>query len=187
MHTDSSAIRTCSASLSAVENTATVAMPSSRHARIIRIAIVPRFATSNFLNIEATSSGDFEDHQRLPVFYRISILDQYADHSPGGVGLDLVHHLHRLDDAQRLALAHLRPFLDEWGGIGRCCAIERPHHRAFDQLLIVLQLDAAGWRLIDRRRGELSAGFSLRVRDTFRRRYGNCGLSRLMIVQRDGA
>src|ERR1700735_1327295 len=99
MHTDSSAIRTCNASLSAVEYTATVAMPSSRHARMMRIAIVPRFATSNFLNIEANSSGDLEDHQRLPVFYRISVLDQYSDHAAGGVGLDLVHHLHRLDDA----------------------------------------------------------------------------------------
>src|SRR6202035_5754151 len=62
MQTDSSAMRTCSASLSAVEYTATVAMPSSRHARMMRMAIVPRFATSNFLNIEAISSADLDNH-----------------------------------------------------------------------------------------------------------------------------
>src|ERR1700693_1298918 len=99
MHTDSSAIRTCSASLSAVEKTATVAMPSSRHARMIRMAIVPRFATSNFLNIEATSLTDLNNHEWLSIFYRISVLNQDTHHAAGGVGLDLVHHLHRLDDA----------------------------------------------------------------------------------------
>src|SRR5208282_3825660 len=123
MQTDSSAIRTCSASLSAVEYTATVAMPSSWHARMIRMAIVPRFATSNFLNIEATSSANFNDHQRLTVLHRISILHQYAYHAAGSVGLDLVHHFHRLDDAQRLTLSHIGAFLDEWVGFGRGGAI----------------------------------------------------------------
>src|SRR5436309_8240003 len=39
---------TCSASRSASEKTATGAMPSSRHARITRTAISPRFATRTF-------------------------------------------------------------------------------------------------------------------------------------------
>src|SRR5580658_8174984 len=137
MQTDSSAIRTCSASLSAVENTATVAMPSSRHARIIRIAIVPRFATSNFLNIDArsTRSDHFDDHQGLSVFYRIPVLREDSDHAPRGRRFNLVHHLHRFDNAQRLALPYRRSFFDEGSRVRRGSPVERADHRALDQLL----------------------------------------------------
>src|SRR5271168_4548296 len=115
MHTDSSAIRTCSAFLSAVEKTATVEMPNSRQARIIRIAIVPRFATSSFLNIDQRSalSNHFDDHQGLTVFYRIPVLGENSYHPPRGRRFYFIHHLHRLDYAQRLALAHRRSFLNE--------------------------------------------------------------------------
>ena len=51
MHTSSSAKRTCSDSWSASLYTATVATPSSRHARITRRAISPRLAIRIFLNI----------------------------------------------------------------------------------------------------------------------------------------
>ena len=50
MHTASSAKRTWRASASAVECTATVRMPSSRQARMIRSAISPRLAMRIFLN-----------------------------------------------------------------------------------------------------------------------------------------
>src|SRR5689334_12783828 len=50
MHTASSAKRTCRLSRSAVEYTATVLMPISRHVRITRNAISPRLAMSIFLN-----------------------------------------------------------------------------------------------------------------------------------------
>src|SRR5215831_10680197 len=56
MHTDSSARRTCRLSRSASLNTATVAMSSSRQARITRSAISPRLAISTFLN-KAGSPG----------------------------------------------------------------------------------------------------------------------------------
>lgn len=52
MQTASSANLTCSASRSASEYTATVLMPASRQARMIRRAISPRFAISTFLNNE---------------------------------------------------------------------------------------------------------------------------------------
>src|SRR5688572_1053903 len=51
MHTSSSAKRTWSDSRSASEYTATVCTPSSRHARITRSAISPRFAINTFLNM----------------------------------------------------------------------------------------------------------------------------------------
>src|SRR5438874_12498270 len=51
MQTLSSARRTCMASASAVECTATVAMPSSLHARRMRRAISPRLAIRILSNI----------------------------------------------------------------------------------------------------------------------------------------
>src|SRR3954468_22970423 len=56
MQTSSSAKRTCSDSRSASLYTATVATPSSRHARMTRSAISPRFAIRTFLNMRR--SGD---------------------------------------------------------------------------------------------------------------------------------
>src|SRR5688572_3484705 len=53
MQTSSSAKRTCSDSRSASEYTATVCTPSSRHARMTRSAISPRFAIRTFLNTGA--------------------------------------------------------------------------------------------------------------------------------------
>ncbi len=53
MQTLSSASRTCIASASASECTATVAMPISLHARMTRSAISPRLAIRIFSNIAA--------------------------------------------------------------------------------------------------------------------------------------
>src|SRR5690242_21473034 len=96
-------------------------MPNSRHARIMRIAMVPRLATSSFLNIVPAVSDDLQNHEWLPVFDRLAVIHQYLYHAAAGVRLYLVHHLHRLDDAQRLALADVAALLDEWIGfeIGR--------------------------------------------------------------------
>src|SRR5512138_3342457 len=47
----SSAYRTCNALRSASEYTATVSIPSSRQARMMRTAISPRLATRTFLNM----------------------------------------------------------------------------------------------------------------------------------------
>jgi hypothetical protein len=51
MQTSSSANRTCSDSRSASLYTATVRIPSSRHARITRSAISPRLAIRTLRNI----------------------------------------------------------------------------------------------------------------------------------------
>src|SRR5947207_15667176 len=97
MHTLSSASRTCMASASAVECTATVAMPSSLHARSTRRAISPRFA------IRILSNMSFDDQERLAVFDRLSVLEQDLDHrSTAGSG-NLIHRLHGFDDEQCLA------------------------------------------------------------------------------------
>src|SRR5580700_941172 len=98
MHTDSSASSTCLRFASAVECTATVLMPSSRQARRIRSAISPRLAMTSFSIMDL-----FDDEQRLAELDRIAVLRHDRGDAAGLVGLDLVHHLHRLDDAQHLA------------------------------------------------------------------------------------
>src|SRR5262245_54033772 len=98
MHTDSSASLTYFASVSASEWTTTVRIPISRQARWMRSAISPRLAIRIFSNTSA------QDEQRLAVFDRLTVLDQDRLHRSGRIGVDLVHQLHRLDDADHLAL-----------------------------------------------------------------------------------
>src|SRR5215467_5562592 len=112
MQMSSSANLTCSESASAVEYTATVWIPSSRHAQMMRRAISPRLAIRIFLNMDgpgARSCGrGFPDlEQRLPVFDRLSVRHQRLEDLSVAVRFDLVHQLHRLDDAQHLPLLHL--------------------------------------------------------------------------------
>src|SRR5437899_3389996 len=119
MQTDSSASRTCMASLSAVEWTATVWMPISRQARWMRSAISPRLAIRTLSNIACCAL--FDDHQRLAKLHRLGVLDQDAHHGAGLGRLDRIEGLHRLDDQERLACRHLVADGDEVGlaGLGR--------------------------------------------------------------------
>src|SRR5574338_459844 len=109
MHTASSAKRTCSASASAWLCTATVGMPSSRHPRMMRSAISPRFAMRIFLNMASPAPGSallLHFEQAVAVLDRLAVLAEDLDDGAGDVGLDLVHELHGLDDAERLAGLH---------------------------------------------------------------------------------
>src|SRR5262245_4815998 len=111
MHTLSSASRTCIASASAVECTATVAIPSSLHARSTRSAISPRFAIRILSNMRTQSS--FEDHQRLAELHRLAVFDQDARDLAGPRRRNRVHGLHGLDDQDRLASGDFGSFVDE--------------------------------------------------------------------------
>src|SRR5690606_31448614 len=90
MQTDSSAIRTCIASASAVECTATDLIPISRAARITRRAISPRLAIRIFSNIPGPL---LDDHQGRAVFDRMAVLDQDALHRASARRRDVVHRL----------------------------------------------------------------------------------------------
>src|SRR4051812_6421184 len=104
MQTVSSARRTCIASASAVECTATVLMPISWHARWMRSAISPRFAIRSFWIFIGPVSAD--DRERLIELDRLAVADEeFLDHSALGRG-DRVHDLHRLDDQQGVAGLH---------------------------------------------------------------------------------
>src|SRR6186997_2367499 len=101
MQTSSSAKRTCREFSSASEYTATVLMPSSRQAWMIRRAISPRFAIRIFLNmVWRPPSGGLHREQPLAELHGLAVLHVTLDHFPIALGVDLVHELHRLDDAE---------------------------------------------------------------------------------------
>src|ERR1700693_3724515 len=101
MHTVSSASSTCFVLKSVVECTATVLMPSSRHARNMRRAISPRFAMTTFSIIWSLSL--FDDEQRLAELDSLAFLRKHRRNTARLVGLDLIHHLHGFNDAKYLA------------------------------------------------------------------------------------
>src|SRR6202041_496185 len=108
MQTVSSASSTCLVLKSAVECTATVLIPSSRQARRMRSAISPRLAITTFSIIAL-----FDDEQRLAELDRLTVLGKNRRDASGLVGFDLVHHLHRLDDAHRLPDLYFHADLDK--------------------------------------------------------------------------
>src|ERR671925_785575 len=122
MQTASSASSTCLSSRSAVECAATALMPSSRQARRIRSAISPRLAIRIFCSTGALRRLD--DEQRLVELHGLLVLHQDLGDDARDVGLDLVEHLHRLDDADRLTLLDRLTDLDERLGPGRWRAVE---------------------------------------------------------------
>src|SRR5579875_164431 len=146
IQTASSAILACKARRSAVEYTATVLIPNSRHARIMRIAIVPRFATKTFLNTVLTAPlkaslliralPRLQYHQRLTVADGLCVLTQNSDDAPFYFGRNLIHHLHCLDNTQWLAFSHHISLLNKGRSIGRRRAIKGSNHRASHQNLV---------------------------------------------------
>src|SRR5580700_3707690 len=141
MQTLSSARRTCMASSSAVEWTATVGMPSSLQARSTRSAISPRLAMRILSNIEPS----LDDQQRLAIFDRLAVSDQNLNHRAGARRRDLIHCLHCFDDEQRLADLHLAADLDEGTRARRRAEIDGADHRRDDS--------AGMLRRVERRRG----------------------------------
>src|SRR5690606_18771833 len=133
MHTDSSASLTYFASVSASECTTTVRMPSSRHARWMRIAISPRLAIRIFSN-----TGSAQDEQRLSVLHRLAVLHEDRLDDARRVGLDLVHELHRLDDADGLAFLDAVAHLDEGLRVRRRGPVERADHGRLDDVALGL-------------------------------------------------
>src|SRR5580704_8154685 len=155
MQTFSSANRTCSASASAVECTATERMPISRHARITRSAISPRFAMSTFLNTrnQDSRSGLREADEALAVLDVLAVLDQDLLDAAIRLGFDLVHQLHGLDDADHLPLADRLPVVDERGRLRRGRPVEGSDEGRGDERAVRLGRAVDRWRERDGTRG----------------------------------
>src|SRR5688572_6179137 len=159
MRTSSSANRTCKACSSASEYTATVLMPSSRHAMIMRIAISPRFAIRIFLNI------GFYGEEPFPVLHGLAVLDIHLDDLTVVLRVDLVHQLHRFDDAEHLAFFDGAAHVDERGRSRLGGAEERTDDRRLhDREVDVIGLRRRrAWHRFEWRRHRRS-GYRLRHR-----------------------
>src|SRR5215207_9245217 len=129
MQTLSSASRTCIASASAVEWTATVAMPSSFAARKIRSAISPRFAIRILSNIFRL----FDHEQGLAEFDWLAVLDEYRRHGAGPGRCDLVEGFHGFDQQQLVADRDARADFDERLRLGRGFPIGGADHGRGDR------------------------------------------------------
>ena len=70
--------------------------------------------------------------QPLTVFDGMAVLDRYADDFTRDLGFDLVHKLHRFDDAQRVTESHIGTGVDVGRSIRRRSPIKRAHHGRFD-------------------------------------------------------
>src|SRR5262249_32899909 len=122
---------TCMASASAVECTATVAIPISLQARRTRSAISPRLAINTLSNIGARGLREnslLDYDQRLHELDRLAVGDQDTRDHSGLRGRNVVHGLHGLDDQERLALGDTRPDRDERRGAGLRGKIGDAHH-----------------------------------------------------------
>src|SRR6476620_3213286 len=116
-------------------------MPSSLQARMIRRAISPRLAIRIFLNIARRSTSSptedpalaalylFDTKKCLAELHRLSILRQDLGNDARALGLDLVHHLHGLDDADHGVRSDLLACADVGRSIRRRRRVERAHHR----------------------------------------------------------
>src|SRR6266566_8959494 len=122
---------------SAGEYTATASIPSSCSARMTRTAISPRFATRTRLNISAPSLHRVERparqwlevEQHLSELDRLGVLHVNPPDDRLELGLHLVHQLHRLEDAERLARCDDVALLDEGRRARLRGAVEGADHR----------------------------------------------------------
>src|SRR5215468_9130422 len=72
-----------------------------------------------------------DDDKRLTILDGLPVLYEDRLYGAGLVGLDLVHELHRLDDAERVTDLDRVADFDERLGARRRGPIERAHHRRF--------------------------------------------------------
>ena len=80
---------------------------------MMRSAISPRLAIRIFLNMGYLAP---DREQPLAVLHRLAVLDVDLHDLAVVLGVDLVHQLHRFDDAEHLALLHGVADFDERRG-----------------------------------------------------------------------
>src|SRR3954452_22769856 len=105
-------------------------MPSSWSARMTRTAISPRFATRTRLNgIERSAGKRLELAEHLAELDGLRVVDVDLPHDRFELRLDLVHELHRLENAEGLPRADDVALLDERRRTRLGGTVERPDHR----------------------------------------------------------
>src|SRR3990172_6966913 len=134
MQMDSSASRTGSDPPAAREGGATGGMPMSRQVRRMRSAISPRLAMRILWNMAFSALlAGLHEEERLAELDGLGVLDEDLLDAAGHLGLDLVHELHRLDDAEGLPLLDRVALADEWCRLGARGAVEGADHGRLDR------------------------------------------------------
>src|SRR5690242_14550860 len=95
-----------------------------------RTASSPLLATRTRLNIEQAAVDGLEHEEQLAVLDGLSVLAVELPDDPSDLRLDLVHQLHRLEDAERLAGRDRVALLDERRRARLGSSVERSDHRA---------------------------------------------------------
>src|SRR5712691_1696613 len=108
-----------------------------------------------------------DGEQRLSVLYRTAVFDQFRGHDTRHLRLNLVHELHRLDDAEHLPGLDRVAGLDERRRPGSGRIVIRPDDWRFHQHL-------PGFRLGRWRWSASSRNGNLRRRSDWRRWLGRC-------------
>src|SRR3974390_233758 len=171
---------------------ATALMPSSLPPQIARRAISPRFAIRIFLNMNGScrSTGRVAHNcppwqlresklplllsyskQRHPILHRTAVIDEPLDDLARGVGFDLVHQLHRFDDAQHLSFFHRVAHAHKRRSSGRCSLVKSPNNRRlyYVQVGVIVRRRGRCSRSRFRRFGRHSSGNRWRNRSRYRR------------------
>src|SRR5215216_9977 len=168
MQTARSASRTCNESSSMVEYTATASMSSSCSARITRTATSPRLAIRTRLNgIERPPQHRLDLEQKLAELDWVAVGDVNPPDDSVELSLDLVHQLHRFEDAERLAAGDRSAFLHKRRRAGRGRPIESAYHRRLDPHKPVARRLAGRWERLElelRRRRSRGRGIGRRGR-----------------------
>ena len=99
-------------------------MPRSLQAQMTRRAISPRLAIRIFSNMCADQDRGRMANRASPYSTGLPFSTSLLDDDAGDLGLDLVHQLHRLDDAEHLAGLHRVARFDERRGAGRGRVVE---------------------------------------------------------------
>src|SRR5262245_51246877 len=121
------------ASASAVECTATVAMPTSLQARSTRSAISPRLAINTLSNIAARRLRALLDNdKRLAELHRMAIADQDGRDGASLRRRNVIHGLHGFDNQDGLALSDPGPDVDEGSSSRFGRQVGRADHRRLD-------------------------------------------------------
>src|SRR5438105_11785515 len=108
------------------------AMTSCRTVQRQTVAWASVLSPSGSDRVERPAGEWLEVEQRLPELDRLRVVDVDRAHDRLELGLDLVHQLHRLEDAERLALGDDVADLDEGGRARLRRAVERADHRRLD-------------------------------------------------------
>ena len=102
------------------------------------------------------TSGGFDEEKHLVIFDWFTVLDTNFHNLPCAVGLDLVHQLHRFNDAQHRSLFDILSYFNVIGRVGSRSAVKGADDRRFYFMVFFFcnrsgcSLPLCGWTRVQR-------------------------------------